>query len=52
MRFSTRGVQKHHKKVFKKVNVKNFLQKREKLRGNNTLRFFPSITPAGGASSS
>jgi hypothetical protein len=31
VRFSTRGVQKHHKKLFGKVHVKNFWPK--KLRG-------------------
>jgi hypothetical protein len=38
VRFSTRGVQKHHKKLFGKIHVKNFWPK--KLRKKN---FFPFV---------
>jgi hypothetical protein len=42
VRFSTRGVQKHHKKLFGKIHVKNFWPK--KLRKKN---FFPFIFSHG-----
>jgi hypothetical protein len=37
VRFSTRGVQKHHKKLFGKIHVKNFWPK--KLRKKNFFAF-------------
>jgi hypothetical protein len=41
VRFSTRGIQKHHKNFLKKVDVTNFLQAEGKKL--YSCRFFPSI---------
>jgi hypothetical protein len=43
VRFSTRRVQKHHKKLFGKVHVKNFWPKKLRKKKLVSCRLFPSI---------
>jgi hypothetical protein len=43
VRFSTRGVQKHHKNFFGKIHVKNFWPKKLREKKLFSCRLFPSI---------
>jgi hypothetical protein len=41
VRFSTRGVQKHHKKLFGKIHVKNFWPKKLRKKKLFSFHLFP-----------